>query len=256
MTGFYLPEDTSMEGELDGLEGDSDRCACCGAKISYRCVLDSKTTGRRFWVGRKCASNMTDVELAQLESAERKAIKAFCEMIAWGKDGEKFRTWAATQPHPKRWKGKTLQDDARYWAGRSKQGYPKLKKMWKAFGKGDATDILAAADKAEDLRTRRRKSKEEREAAYELWLKRRDVWRTLTEDYIQDTFGFMAETMIKKDGPDWVAKWLARNIGEAQESFPKDNNGAELGDKMPTMDDSRATDKLINAKYGLNERGR
>lgn len=106
------------------IEGDPERCACCGKKgLRWRVVVTDQPTGKSFFLGRTCASKASDLDLAKLEELAARAERTRLEDLRYGNTerGKAFRAWAAEQPHPKGWTGRSLLNDLDYWYGRSRK---------------------------------------------------------------------------------------------------------------------------------------
>jgi hypothetical protein len=99
-----------------------------------------------------------DITGVRLRDAELKAKQQIVETWMRSENGKDFRDWCVSQPHPKGWNGKSLLNDVQYWLGRGMdKGLPKLRKALKAFGKGDAAELLEAEKKAEAHRLEKAK---------------------------------------------------------------------------------------------------
>lgn len=90
----------------------SFRCACCGSKLSWRCLIQN-TEGLAYIVGMKCAVN------AQSGIDERKInvlkAKAQRRQVDAALTDDAFVTWLRAQPHPKGWGGRSRYEDVSYW---------------------------------------------------------------------------------------------------------------------------------------------
>ena len=130
-----LEPDCATIGPQPHLAGlDLDRCACCGASLQWRVILQGPTGYA--CVGRTCADkasratpesiNLEGIGL-KLKAAERRERD---RMLA---DGA-FAAWAQSQPHPKGWAGRSLLDDVRYHATGKTINLAPLRKAFKLFG--------------------------------------------------------------------------------------------------------------------------
>jgi hypothetical protein len=56
---FWPPDHDSVGGD-DPVEGELDRCACCGSKVKWRVILRNAGDGLNYVVGRTCAKRAKD----------------------------------------------------------------------------------------------------------------------------------------------------------------------------------------------------
>lgn len=213
------PDDSFIgDSPFKGVEGDTDRCECCGKKLSWRVILNDNS-GKPHVVGRSCAETATDLKGVSLRDAELKAKKKMITHWMASKEGAEFRTWATTIPHPKGWRGKTLLDDLNYWTRKgTEKGLSKLRKALKAYGQNDAGELLDAERKAQDHRAAKRR----KNAAYLIrnrmmmdlrhardldpWTQDIEVAKTLGDS--DETIEKLKADLLKRYGEpkDWDAK--------------------------------------------------
>jgi len=102
---YYPHKDPEFYNLLERA-GESDRCECCGSRISWRCLCEDED-GDLHWFGMTCASKVIDA--GSIEEAKAKREKRLCRSYrnaTFEVDG--FQEWCRTQPHPKGWDNRTL----------------------------------------------------------------------------------------------------------------------------------------------------
>ena len=104
-------------------DADHDKCACCGAKLTWRAVIENDK-GVGHIVGMTCASRAGGDVLDLKDKHE----KAEDNMIAARLCDPEFKAWAEKKPHPKGWAG-GLYRDLKYLAGGSYDGRAKKRKL-------------------------------------------------------------------------------------------------------------------------------
>lgn len=113
---IIAPDDFHMGGQnpLEGVTGDTARCACCNKKLAWRVVCKHPTTGEQVILGTRCAR----VAAVKGMTKSDKDLKA--EVARRILTDAEFRRWAALKPHSK-FAGKTLMEDLCYQASRKPQ---------------------------------------------------------------------------------------------------------------------------------------
>jgi hypothetical protein len=123
---------------LDRVEEQGDdlwRCACCNKKVSWRVVVESGTEVAV--LGRACASKAALPGVP----ADAKAMKVEIAHRMINRDSE-FTRWASALPHPKH-RGRTLLDEARYWASRKPERVFEIMRRFRTEGPLPANDPKA-----------------------------------------------------------------------------------------------------------------
>jgi|GEM_PF-3033929 len=218
------PDDAIYGGSdpFEGVEGAHDRCECCGKKLSWR-VLLVDGAGKPHVVGRSCAAQAEDLKGVSLRDAELKAKRRVLDTWMTSEHGAAFREWASKVPHPKGWSGRSLLDDLRYWTRRKgADALPKIRKALKAFGAGDAAELLEEERKAEA----HREAKKRRKAAYDIRYRLRSK---LEEEKRTDPWEvhewFKARHLNDLDAdPAFLAKYNAQEEAKLRKLYgePKD----------------------------------
>lgn len=142
--GYTLPEPAVVAGaNPDEVWG---RCACCGARISWRAVIEG-AGGVCYVVGLTCASAAASgIDTRKMATLRARATRRERERKL---ETDGFREWARAQPHPKGWRGKTLLDDLLYQTSGNNPRMGELRKAYRTFlagGVADSTLELEAAD--------------------------------------------------------------------------------------------------------------
>ena len=230
-TDMIGPEDCHFAGmgdPFEGVEGSTEKCECCGKKISWRCVI-TDANDKPHVVGRTCASTATDLVGVSLRDAELKAKRAIVRTWMSEEGGKEFREWCSKQEHPKGWKNKSLFSDLQYWCGRgNEKGLPKLRKALKAFGKGDAAELLEAEKKAEAHRLAKKK---QRAAG---WI-RSDLKYRLQEEKQSDPWEIADEF-----GSDWPEETKAKYEAHLREKHGERRDWEAEEAKIDALTDDEA----------------
>jgi len=138
------------------------KCSHCGKKLTWQAVIQDQVSELTFIVGITCANRAEDINTEKIETLARRAEVRF---LAAAKADTDFHKWAEGQPHPKGWENRNLLNDLRFWSNK-KQGPAKWRSAYLLYkgGAEDASKLVAAQTKRDDIRAFKRAKREISEA--------------------------------------------------------------------------------------------
>lgn len=135
-TSFKLPEPTNTLGKDDY----ESRCACCGAKLTWRVLVQSAASNLAYIVGLTCANRAENgIDVVKLNTIKNRAERRFADTTL---ANQEFAAYLRSQPHPMNFHGKSLYDSVVYYARKKTPNLSKLRAAWRAFDEAKAAGTL------------------------------------------------------------------------------------------------------------------